>query len=62
MQARVTERVDLKLVVSAAKALKAFIKKQTDSVAKRALLTDEDQTISVTFTMGQVPMSPSPKP
>ena len=62
MAATVTERVDLKQVVLAAKALKAFAKKQAESAADRALLTDEDQTITVNFTLTQVPQNPSPKP
>mmetsp|Transcript_366 Transcript_366/g.490 ORF Transcript_366/g.490 Transcript_366/m.490 type:complete len:263 (-) Transcript_366:174-962(-) len=62
MSAQVTEKVDLKQVVLAAKALKAYVKKQAESVAERALLTDEDQTISVSFTLTRVPTNPSPKP
>ena len=62
MQAKVAERVDLKQVVRAAKALKAFVQKQSESVVEKALLNDEDQTISVTFTMTRVPSNPSPKP
>lgn len=42
MQAQVTERVDLKQVILAVKALKSFAKRQTASAAERALLTDED--------------------
>jgi len=62
MTAKVTERVDLKQVVSAVKSLKAFSKKQSASAAERALLTDEDQTICVNFTMARVPTNPTPKP
>lgn len=47
--------------MSAAKALKAFAKKQSEAQASN-LLSDEDQTIHVTFTMTQVPTNPSPKP
>ena len=56
------ERVDLKQVTQAARALKEFAKRQAESVADRALLTDEDQSVHVTFTMTQVPTNPSPKP
>ena len=62
MNAQVLEKVDLKQVVSAAKALQVFAKKQSEDVAAKALLTDEDQTVHVTFTMTQVPSNPSPKP
>ena len=62
MNAQVLEKVDLKQVVSAAKALQVFTKKQSEDVAAKALLTDEDQTVHVTFTMTQVPSNPSPKP
>ena len=50
-QAAVNERVDLKQIILAAKALKQYAKKQSESVAEKALLTDEDQSIHVTFTM-----------
>jgi len=62
MNAKVIQKVDLKQVVSAAKALKAFAKKQSEALAEKSLLTDEDQTVHVTFTMTQVPTNPSPKP
>ena len=62
MNAQVLAKVDLKQVVSAAKALQVFTKKQSEDVAAKALLTDEDQTVHVTFTMTQVPSNPSPKP
>ena len=62
MNANVLAKVDLKQVVSAVKALQAFAKKQSEDVAAKALLTDEDQTVHVTFTMTQVPTNPSPKP
>ena len=62
MQAKVVERVDLKQVTQAAKALKTYVKKQSESAAGKALLNDEDQTVSVTFTMTRVPSNPSPKP
>ena len=42
MKAAVAEKVDLKQLVKAAKALKAFAKKQSEQVAEHALLTDED--------------------
>ena len=42
MRAQVLAKVDLKQVISAVKALKAFAKKQSEDVAARALLTDED--------------------
>ena len=51
MNAQVLAKVDLKQVISAAKALKAFAKKQNEDVAAKALLNDEDQTVHVTFTM-----------
>ena len=62
VQAKVNERVDMKQVVLAAKALKAFAKKQAESLAEKSLLTDEDQTVSLTFTMTRVATNPSPKP
>ena len=62
MNAQVLAKVDLKQVISAAKALKAFAKKQSEDVANKALLNDEDQTVHVSFTMTQVPTNPSPKP
>lgn len=62
MNAKVLQEVDLKQVVSAAKALKAFAKQQSEKLAEKSLLTDEDQTVHVTFTMTQVPTNPSPKP
>ena len=61
-QAKVNERVDLKQIILAAKALKQYAKKQSESVAEKALLNDEDQSIHVTFTMTQVATNPSPKP
>ena len=51
MNAQVLAKVDPKKVISAAKALKAFTKKQNEDVAAKALLNDEDQTVHVTFTM-----------
>ena len=51
MNATVLAKVDLKQVVLAAKALQVFAKKQSEDVAAKALLTDEDQTVHVTFTM-----------
>ena len=42
MNAQVLEKVDLKQVVQAAKALKAFAKKQNDAQAESTLLVDED--------------------
>ena len=60
--AQVNEKIDMKQVVLAAKALKAFAKKQSDDKASSALLTDEDQCVHVTFTMTSVPTNPSPKP
>ena len=62
MNAQVLEKVDLKQVISAAKALKAFAKKQSEVQAESTLLVDEDQTIHVSFTMTRVPTNPSPKP
>ena len=61
MKAKVAEHLDLKQVTLAAKALKAFAKKQSQQ-AENQLLNDEDQTMHVTFTMTQVPTNPSPKP
>lgn len=52
----------MKQVILAAKALKDYTKKKAESVADRSLLTDEDQTVHVSFTMTQVPKEPSPKP
>ena len=51
MNAQVLAKIDLKQVTSAVKALKIFAKKQSDDVSTKALLTDEDQTVHVTFTM-----------
>jgi len=62
IQAQVNEKVDMKQVVLAAKALKAFAKKQSDDKASSALLNEEDQCMHVTFTMTSVPTNPSPKP
>ena len=42
MNAQVLAKVDLKQVISAAKALKAFAKKQSDNEIAKALLNDED--------------------
>lgn len=52
----------MKQVVLAAKALKDFAKKQAEVRERTTILTDEDQTVHVTFTMTQVPTNPSPKP
>lgn len=42
MQAKVTESVDTKQVILAAKALKAYAKRQTEKLADKSLLSDED--------------------
>lgn len=62
MKAQVAEKVDMKQVVLAAKALKDFAKKQAEVKERTTILSEEDQTVHVTFTMTQVPTNPSPKP
>ena len=59
---RIQKVVEPKNVLKAVKALREFSKKVGAQDLSKKLLQDEDDSVTVTFTLTEVPKNPTPKP
>jgi len=65
MNAQVKQSIEQKQIIAAVKALqKHFADKQdkASKAVKKNLLQDEDANVHLSFTLGQVPTKPTPRP